>query len=274
MEKLIITAAIQGAEISKDYFPNLPVTPAEVAREAYEAYIAGAAIIHLHVRDEQGRPTQDIEVFRKNIEAIKSTGCKAIIQVSTGGAVGMSAAERMQHLTLMPEYASLNTGSINFGDQVFMNPPKLIEELAKAMQKYGVRPEFEIYEEGHIHNSMALVRQGLVLGHLDFQFVLGVPGGMSATPKNLMLLVDSLPNNATWSVAGIGRYQLPLATMAMLMGGNVRVGFEDNIYYSKGELAKSNSELVARIVRIARELDRPVATVDEARQILHIPARP
>jgi 3-keto-5-aminohexanoate cleavage enzyme len=182
----------------------------------------------------------------------------------------MSAAERMQPLTLTPEYASLNTGTTNFGDKVFMNPPQLIEELAKAMQKYGVRPEFEVYEEGHIHNALALVRKGLVSGHLNFQFVLGVPGAMSATPKNLLLLTEAIPSDATWGVAGIGRYQLPLAVMAILMGGNVRVGFEDNIYSSKGILAKSNGEQVAKIVRIAEELGRPIASVDEARQILNI----
>jgi len=270
MEKLIITAAIQGAELSKEDTPYLPITPEEVSQEAYRSWEEGAAVIHLHVRDKHGKPTQSADVYSENIAAIKSTGCKAIIQCSTGGAVGMSAEERMGPLTLKPEYASLNTGSINFGDDVFINSTQMMEKLALTMQEYGVKPEFETYEEGHIHNAMALVKKGLVTGKLNFQFVLGVPGAMAPTPKNLLLLSEAIPSDATWAVAGIGRHQLVLSGIAVLIGGNVRVGLEDNIYYSKGVLAKSNAEFVARIVKIAKEVGREIATPDEARRILGI----
>ncbi len=270
MSKLIITAAIQGAEISKSDFPPLPITPKETAAEALGAWNEGAAVIHLHVRDAEGRPTQDKEVFQANIEAIRAAGCRAVIQVTTGGAMGMTAPERIQPVTLGPEYASLNTGSINFGDGVFLNPPGIMRDLAAAMKENGVKPEFEAYEEGHIHNALALVNEGLVEPPLNFQFVLGVPGAMAPRPKNLLLLTEAIPEGSNWGVAGIGRHQLNLGTMSLLMGGNVRVGFEDNIYYSKGVLAKSNAELTARMVRLARELGRDIASPDEAREILGI----
>lgn len=273
MKKLIITAAIQGAEISKSSFPPLPITPEEVAHEAYEAWNAGAAVIHLHVRDHNGHPTQDRDEFKKNIDAITATGCKAIIQVSTGGAVGMTAAERMQPVTLEPEYASLNTGSLNFGDEIFLNPPDLIKTLAISMKQHGVKPEFEVYEEGHIHNALAIVKKGLADAPLNFQFVLGVPGGMSPSPKNICFLSEAVPDNANWGVAGIGRHQLSLGMISILLGGNVRVGFEDNIYYSKGEHAKSNAQLVARMVRLSEEIGRPIASENDARGILGLKKR-
>jgi len=268
MKKLIITAAIQGAEILKADFSPLPITPDEVAREAYDAWNAGAAIIHLHVRDHNGLPTQDKDAFKENIDAITATGCKAIIQVSTGGAVGMTAVERMQPVTLNPEYASLNAGSLNFGDATFINPPDLIRGLALSMKQHNVKPEFEIYEEGHIHNALAIINEGLADAPFSFQFVLGVPGGMSPNPKNLLLLSEAVPRKSNWGVAGIGRHQLRLGMISILLGGNVRVGFEDNIYYRKGEHAKSNAQLVARMVRLSEEMGRPIASEDDARGIL------
>jgi 3-keto-5-aminohexanoate cleavage enzyme len=273
MRKLIITAAIQGAEILKGDFPYLPVTRAEVANESLRAWNEGAAVIHLHVRDDKGQPTQDKNVFQANIEAVRATGCQAVLQVTTGGAVGMTAEERMQPVTLKPEYASLNTGSINFGDGVFLNPPDMMRKLAASMKEYGVKPEFEVYEEGHVHNALALVREGLVTPPYNFQFVLGVPGAMAPSFKNLLLLSEVIPSGSNWGVAGVGRHQLNLGAMSILMDGNVRVGFEDNIYYSKGIKAKSNAELVARVVRLARELGRDVASSDEARTILGIETR-
>jgi len=268
LKKLIITAAIQGAELTKEITPYLPVTPEEVAREAKQAWEEGAAVIHLHVRDRNGAPTQSAAVYRENIDAISASGCEAIVQVSTGGAVGMTAQERMGPVTLRPEYATLNTGSINFGQDIFINSASMMEELATAMKTYGVRPEFEVYEEGHIHNALALVRKGLVVGKLNFDFVLGVPGAMAPTVRNMLYLKDTIPPEANWTVAGIGRAELSLGGVAVFVGGNVRVGLEDNIYYSKGVLAKSNAELVTRIIRIAKEAGRDTATPDEARQIL------
>lgn len=270
MDKLIITAAICGAEVTKEDNPNLPVTPEELAQEAWNCEQAGASIIHLHVRDENGNATQSEEVFRNVVEKIRAKGCKAIIQPSTGGAVGMTAEERMQPLNLKPEMATLSTGSVNFGNDVFLNTPEYIEIFAKRMQEFGVKPEIEIFEVGMINNALRLVKKGLVKAPLHFDFVMGVPGGIPGEVDDLLHVVRKIPAGSTWTVAGIGRYELPLAVMAILMGGNVRVGFEDNIYYSKGVLAESNAQLVERIVRIAKEMGREIATPDEAREILNL----
>jgi 3-keto-5-aminohexanoate cleavage enzyme len=270
MGKLIITAAIQGAELTQEEMPHLPITPVQAAQEAKRAWEEGASIIHLHVRDKFKKSSQRADDFRANIEAINTIGCKAIIQVSTGGAVGMSAEERMDPLTLRPEYSTLNTGSINFGRDVFINSVPMMEKLASVMKEYGVKPEFEVYEEGHVDNALALVKKGLVTGQLNFDFVLGVPGAMTASVKNMLLLIEAIPKDANWTVAGVGKNQLLLNGASIFMGGHVRTGFEDNIYYSKGVLAKSNAELVARVVRVAKEAGRAIASPEEARKILGI----
>jgi 3-keto-5-aminohexanoate cleavage enzyme len=269
VEKLIITAAISGAELTKEQHPHLPVTTEEIVKEAIACRDAGASIIHLHVRDEQGMATQDRECFRVAMETIKAR-TDVIIQPSTGGAVGMTPEERLQPVSLQPEMATLTTGTVNFGDDVFYNPPKEIEQFAAYMLEMGVKPEIEVFDVGMINNALNLAKKGLLKNPLHFDFVMGVPGAIPGTPKNLLHLVDSIPPGSTWTVAGIGRAQLSLGTMAILLGGNVRVGFEDNIYYAKGVLAKSNAELVARIARLAAELGREIATPQEARRILGI----
>lgn len=267
MSKLIITAALVGAEVMKDQNPYLPVTPDEIAEEAYLAYQAGAAIAHIHVRDEAGHPSQDKEIYRKTIEKIKKR-CDIIIQVSTGGAVGMSREERIQPVTLSPEMATLTTGTVNFGNGVFLNPLQDIQFYAEQMIQYGVMPEFEIFDSAMVDNALHLVRSWSRTGHLHFDFVLGVPGAMAATAKNLVHLVESIPRESTWTVAGIGRHQLPMSMLAIAMGGHVRVGMEDNIYYLKGELADSNARFVERVVRLAQEAGREIASPDEARMML------
>lgn len=264
---LIITAALVGAEVTRDDNPNLPITAEEIGQAAAEACEAGASIIHLHVRSPDGLPTQDIEAFRQAMASIRAR-CDAIIQVSTGGAVGMTAEERLQPLYLRPEMASLTAGSVNFGHGIFMNPWPLIELFARTMQELGVKPELEIFDAGMIANALQLRKMGLVAEPLHFNLVLGVPGALPALARNLVYLVDSLPPGATWSVAGIGRAQTAMAMMAMAMGGHVRVGFEDNVYYHRGELARSNAQLVARVARLAAELGRPVATPTQAREML------
>jgi 3-keto-5-aminohexanoate cleavage enzyme len=269
MEKLIITVALTGAEVTREQTPYLPITPEEIADSAYECWKAGASIAHVHVRDAQGRPTQDRETYRKVIELIKER-CDIIVQVSTGGAVGMTAEERLQPVTLSPEMATLSLGTVNFGDDVFMNTPKDIETFAKAMIQYGVRPELEIFEVGMITTALRLAKKGLLPGHLHFDFVMGVPGAIDATAENLLLMKNMLPEGATWSVAAVGRHQLPMNTLAIVLGGHVRTGFEDNIYYRKGELATSNAQLVERLVRLAGELGREVATPAEARKLLEL----
>lgn len=270
MEPLIITAAITGAETTTEMNPNLPVTPEEQAEAAAECVEAGASIIHLHVRDAKGRPSQSTRDFRASIEAIRAA-CKPqpIIQISTGGAVGAPMEERIRPIAeLRPEMASLNVASMNFGDEVFVNEPQRVRDLAGKMLKLGVVPEVEIYDAGHVDIARGLLKQGLLKKPLHYQFVLGVQGGLSGEPKNLRFLVDSIDPDDTWAVAGIGRYELPLSKMAVEMGGFVRVGFEDNIYYEKGVLARSNAQLVSRVRRIAEEAGRPLATPDEARRIL------
>lgn len=269
MSKLIITAALVGAEVTKKDHPRLPVTPEEIAQAAYEARQAGASIIHLHVRRPDGTPTQDAEVFRETIGLIRDK-CDVIIQVSTGGAVGMTPEERLAPVTLRPEMATLTTGSVNFGDDVFLNHPSDIELFARRMREYGVKPEVEVFDTGMVMNALRLVKKGLLDPPLHFDLVMGVPGGIPGTPRDLLHLVESLPPGSTWSVAGISRAELPLGVMAIILGGHVRVGFEDNIFYTKGVLAESNAQLVERIARLSRELGREPATPAEVRAILRL----
>lgn len=265
--KVIITAALVGAEVTRQDNPHLPLTPEEIALAACNAVRAGASIIHLHVRDSAGEPTQDREVFRRTIALIKAK-CDAVIQVSTGGAVGMSALERVQPVTLRPEMATLTTGSVNFGNSLFRNTQPEIELFAKNMQQYGVKPEIEVFDAGMVDNAKRLLERGLIRPPLHFNLVLGVNGGMAATPRNLLFLIESLPAGSTWTVAGMGRHELNLAVLGIIMGGHVRVGFEDNVYYRKGILAKSNAQLVERVTGLARELGREPASPYEARSLL------
>ena len=267
MDKLIITAAMVGAETTKQDNPNLPTTPEEIAEAAYACWQEGASIIHLHVRDADEQPTQDVATFAKAMNLIRER-CDVIVQLSTGGAVGLPVEERLKPLSLRPEMATLTTGTVNFGPDVFFNSEPYIEAIAQAIIDNGVKPEIEVFEAGMIDNALRLVRKGLLTPPLHFDFVMGVPGGIGGTVKNLLHLVESIPAGSTWSVAGIGRHELPLATMAIVMGGHVRVGFEDNIYYSRGVKAESNAQLVARVARLAKELGREVATPNEARQLL------
>jgi 3-keto-5-aminohexanoate cleavage enzyme len=269
MQPVMITAAMVGAELTRDQQPNLPTSPQEIISAAVECYETGAAIIHIHVRDADGNPTQDAGIFREVVEGIRAR-CDVITQVSTGGAVWMSADERLQSIECRPDMATLTTGTVNFGDSVFVNNRGLVETFARRLRDYGIVPEIEIFDAGMLDEAMRLLNMGLITEPLQFDFVMGVPGGIGAEPAHLVHLVRSLPPGSTWSVAGIGRHQLTLGTIALAMGGNVRVGFEDNIYYRKGQLAKTNAELVARVVRIAQELDRPIATPSQAREMLHL----
>jgi 3-keto-5-aminohexanoate cleavage enzyme len=269
VSKLIITAALTGAEVTREQQPNLPITPEEIAQAAVEAYEAGAAIVHVHARLADGTPTQDRQVYGE-IQRLVTEACPVIFQPSTGGAVWHTAQERLQPLELNPEMATLSTGTCNFGSDIFANPQEFMEEAARTMLERGIRPEIEVFEAGMIDNALRLVKKGLLKEPLHFNFVLGVPGAMSASVRSLAFLVDSIPPNATWTVSGIGRHETPLAVAAMAMGGHVRVGFEDNIYYRRGELATSSGQLVARIARIAHELGREVADPNEAREILGI----
>ena len=272
MEKLIITAAICGAEVTKENNPNVPYTVEEIGREAESAYKAGASIIHLHVREDDGTPTQDKERFRVCIEEIKRRCPDVIIQPSTGGAVGMSDEERLQPVELLPEMATLDCGTLNFGgDEIFVNTENTIKNFGKVMIEKNVKPEIEVFDKGMIDYAIRFAKKGYILEPMHFDFVLGVQ--MTATARDLAFMVDSIPAGSTWTVAGVGRYEMPMAAMGIAMGGHVRVGFEDNVYLSKGILAKSNGELVEKVVRIAKELGREIATPDEAREILSLKKR-
>jgi len=269
MEKLIITACICGAEVTKDHNPAVPYTVEEIAREAKSSREAGASIIHLHVREDDGTPTQNAERFKRCIEAIRNVCPDVIIQPSTGGAVGMSNDERLQPIVLDPEMATLDCGTCNFGgDDIFVNTENTIIEFAQKMTARGIKPELEVFDKGMIDMALRLHRKGYIPSPMHFDFVLGVNGGISAEARDLVFMEGSIPAGSTWTAAGIGRAQFPIAAMTIAMGGHVRVGFEDNIYLEKGVLAKSNGELVAKAVRIAKELGRSPATPAEARAIL------
>ena len=274
MEKLIITAAICGAEVTKEQNPAVPYTVEEIVREAKSAVDAGAAIVHLHVREDDGTPTQSKARFKECIDAIYEVCPDVIIIPSTGGAVGMSAEERLQPTELFPEMATLDRGTCNFGDDVFENTMPMMRDFGKRMIENNIKPEYECFEMGHLDTVLKMAQKGQVPGApMQFNFVLGVPGCTPATVQNLAWLVNSIPAGSTWTATGIGRHAFTLAAHAIAMGGNVRVGFEDNLNLEKGVPAKSNGELVAKVVRIAKELGREIATSAEAREILSLPPR-
>jgi 3-keto-5-aminohexanoate cleavage enzyme len=272
MEPLILTAAITGAETSRKDQPNLPITPAEQAADALACFKAGARVIHLHVRDDAGNPTQSMDRFAASIEAIRAAVPEVIIQISTGGAVGESFDKRLAPLSLKPDMGTLNAGTLNFGDEVFVNQPRDIVRLAEAFKEYNVVPEVEVYESGMVDYVARLVKKGIITHTpLHVQFVLGVAGGMNGSPRNVLYMADHLAEQipgATWAVAGIGRFHIPASLTAMVNDGHIRVGFEDNIFYYKGIVAESNAQLVARMARIAEEIGRPLATPAQAREIL------
>uniref|UniRef100_E6Q1K7 3-keto-5-aminohexanoate cleavage enzyme n=1 Tax=mine drainage metagenome TaxID=410659 RepID=E6Q1K7_9ZZZZ len=269
MQPLIITCAPVGAELSPEQTPHLAVTPKQLGEVAAEVGEAGASLIHVHCRNDDGTNTHDVARFRAAYEAIRATS-ELVVQFSTGGAIGMTPKERAAVLQLRPEMATLTCGSVNFGDEIFENSFPIMRTIAGAMNEYGVKPELEIFDKGHLANARRLAAEGVLTLPQHVDFVLGVPGALEASVENLCDLLRDLPEGCTWSVAGVGRHQLPLAMAAIAMGGHVRVGLEDNIYYSKGRLA-TNGELVARIVRIANEAGRPVATPAQAREILSLP---
>jgi len=271
MEKLIITAAICGAEVMKEHNEAVPYTIEEIKNEAYKAYLAGASIIHLHVREDDGKPTQRKERFKEAIEAIKEVCPDVIIQPSTGGAVGMSREERLDPTNLYPEMATLDCGTLNFGgDEIFINTENDIIFFANTLNEKNIKPECECFEKGHVDTVNRMIKKGIIKTPTHFSFVLGVNGGMSGESRDFHFLRESLPENSTYSVAGIGRYEFTLAKESIISGGHVRVGLEDNIYLSKGVKAKGNYELVEKVVAMAKEHNREIATPTEARKILNL----
>ena len=269
MEPLIITVAAVGAELTREQQPDLPITPEELAKDAAACREAGASIYHLHVRDAAGNPTMDVDVFRAARDAVVEA-TDLIVQFTTGGAVSDGPEARIAPLELQPEMASLTTGTVNFGDEVFFNPLPLVRELHQRMVDRGVVPEFEIFEPGMIATAERVYEEHISSHHKHFDFVLGVPGAMPAWPDAVSWLASKLPEGATWSATGIGRYNFEIAAAAVAGGGHVRTGFEDVRYIEPGVLATSNRELVERVIGIGRDGGREIATPTQARELLKI----
>ncbi len=294
--KTIITAAITGGIHIPTMSPYLPITPDQIVEECVRAHEAGAAVCHIHVRDpETGRPVPRLDLFREVATRVRER-CDVVLCTTTGGAPGMSTPERLGVVNeLSPELASCNMGSMNFAlfpltrrykeykfdwerpflegtdENIFANTFGGMKTYLETMQEQGTRPELEVYDVGMINNAAFMINAGLLPHPVYIQFVLGILGGIPATVENLVTLYNQarlLLGDFNWSVAAAGRFQFPIATAALAMGGNVRVGLEDNVYLGKGELAKSNADQVAKMVRILRELSLEPATPDEARSIL------
>jgi uncharacterized protein (DUF849 family) len=263
----IITVATTGPIATKADNPALPTQPEEIADAVLQGYQAGAAIAHIHLRDTQDRPTADLGIARRTIDLIQER-CPILIQLSTGVGLGVSFEDRAALVELRPRMATLNPCSMSFGAGEFRNPPDDVRRLAGRMLELGVKPELEIYDTGHLDACMRLLEEGLLAEPLQFSIVLGVRGGMAATPQNLMTMVDRLPDGAAWQVIAIGRANLELTAIGLALGGNARAGMEDTLYLRKGELTPGNSPLVRRAVQLAQALDRPVADVDQAAVLL------
>ena len=275
MEKLIITVGITGSRITRKQTPHIPILPEEVARSGIEAWRAGASVLHVHVRDpETGLGTQNLSLFREVVDRIRAE-TDAILCLTTSGIPGrnLPVAERLQSLALRPEMVSFDAGSINMGENVFLNPQEFLDALAKEALEKGIKPELEVFDVGMVYTCLRYFEKGLLKPPLHFQFVLGTQNGISATAKSLVYLTEIIPSGSTWSVIGTGAGQLSMAMVGLVMGGHVRVGLEDNIYYSKGVLARNNAELVERVVRIAKEFGREIASPSEARKILDLAPR-
>ena len=274
MEKLIISACICGAEGTKENNPAVPYTVEEIVREAKSAYDAGAALIHLHVRWDDGTPTQDKGRFQECVDAIRKVCPDVIIQPSTGGAVGMTDLERLQstEITPTPEMATLDCGTCNFGgDEIFINTDNTINNFGDIMKERGIKPECEVFDKGMIDLALKAAKKGHIDYPMHFDFVLGVQ--MTATVRDLVYMATSVPAGSTWTATGIGKTCWDIVAATIALGGHVRVGFEDNVYMSKGVLAKSNGEMVERVVQMAKLMNREIATPDEARQILGLKPR-
>jgi 3-keto-5-aminohexanoate cleavage enzyme len=267
---VIITVGLTGSRISREQTPHIPITPAEIVAEGMAAWEAGAAVLHVHVRDTvTGLGTQDPAVFKEVVDGLRAA-TDAVLCLTTSGIPGrnLSTEERLAPLALRPEMASFDAGTVNTEAGVFLNEPAFLEDLAAAATVHGVKLELECFDLGMIVTALRFLAEGRITARPHFQFVLGARYGMPADAATLVGAVRMLPADATWSVIGIGRAQTPMAMLALAMGGHVRVGLEDNIHYRRGELATGNAQLVARVVRLAAELDRPVATPAEARRLL------
>jgi uncharacterized protein (DUF849 family) len=280
---VVITAALTGVLATREQCPAIPYTPHEIGEEAKRAADAGAAIVHIHARTPDGGPDWSVETFGEILSEVRAR-TDVIVNFSTG-AVGIPVEERVAHIReLRPEIGALNMGSMNYAiysakkkafyhDYVFANPFKDIQFFLEAMNRAGVRPELECFDTGHIANTAPLIDMGVLRPPYQFSLIMGVLGGIPGTTRHLVNQVDTLPGGSHWQVIGIGLKQWGLAASAITMGGNVRVGLEDNFYLEEGKMAKSNGQLVEKAARLAHDLGRPVANVAETRKILCLNAR-
>ncbi|MDR1432159.1 MAG: 3-keto-5-aminohexanoate cleavage protein [Propionibacteriaceae bacterium] len=268
--KVILTCALTGAITPKSVNEHIPMTPEEIAQDAYDCWQAGASVVHLHMRDDEGLGTMDAARFVKTIELLKAhPDCDVVINLTTGGDSRATDEERYAHLPLiLPEIGSYDAGSFNWmPDGVFVNSPKFLETLGAVERELNIKPELEIFDLGHIGITEYYARKGILDTPLHYQFVLGVPGGLDTSIDTLLFLKNRIQPGSTWGAFGIGRAHLPIMYATLAMGGHVRVGLEDNVYYSQGRKA-TNVQLVERAVRVIGEFGKEVATPDEAREIL------
>lgn len=268
--KVVLTIAPTGNVPTKQMNPFVPITPSEIAAQIYECWKAGAAVAHIHTRDKEGNPTSDVSVNREVLaELDQYSDCDIIRQLSTGGRAGKTYMDRGQMLCLGPEMASLATGSSNFPSKANLNDPETISYLSGEMRKYKIKPEVEVFDSAMLFNAVQLADKGVIDWPLQINLVLGVPGSLPASFKNLFFLYEQLPSNCTWSITAVGKDHVELSTMAVALGGNVRVGLEDNIFYSKGVPA-TNILLLNRIKAIVLAMGKEIATPAEAREILSL----
>lgn len=283
-KKLILSAALTGAATNRSHCPHIPYTPIEIAKEAKRAVDAGASIVHIHAREDNGMPSWRTEVFEEISSEVRLRCPDVIINYSTG-AIGLSPADRIKHLPVtQPDMAAFNMGSMNyaifskknkkfFWNGVFENSFDTMIEVVKCMNENGITPEMECFDTGHIRNAEPLREMGLLPDNACYSLVMGVLGGIPATPENLMHQIKQVPEGAFWQVIAISRKQWQMAAIAASMGGNFRVGLEDNFYLPNGEMAKSNGECVEWGVKLANMMGREVATITETREMLNIPFR-
>ena len=268
--KVIVTAALTGAVTTKKDNPNLPTQPDEIIASALACYEAGAAAVHIHVRDEDDSASMRYDRFEEIVTGIRKTGCPVILNLTSSGGQGFSWEERIKPFKeLKPELASFDAGTMNWlNSMVFMNEPKFLELCGEEMIAAGVKPEIEVFDMGMLNTAKYYIKKGIIRESAHFQLCLGAPGGMEATTENLLYLVNHLPEDSTWSAFGIGRGANEVLLASLALGGNIRVGLEDNVYYNAGQPAESNEQFIRRAARMAEEVGRSLATPDEAREIL------